>query len=178
MQLLADATDSATSLQVGRELLDVVPGVLRVDPRGDAQQSGGGIVGSAIPHALLPEHYEGASLSAVADHLDLSLPAMSRMVNGLVLRGICPAAYRQRRPPACFPDAQRKGKAAMGGTRRAAEPQLAAELEKLSPLQRQTDLRGDERVAGIVSYRSITGFQVVKRIDGFELDSDRLHGLK
>jgi DNA-binding MarR family transcriptional regulator len=82
--------------------------------------------------------YEGASLSAVADHLDLSLPAMSRMVNGLVLRGyvLRRTGSGDRRHVSLTLSA--KGKAAMGATRRAAEPQLAVVLEKLSPLQRQT----------------------------------------
>ncbi len=82
-------------------------------------------------------HYDGASLSAVADHLDLSLPAMSRMVDGLVQRG-----YVLRR--ACSGDRRHialslsaKGKSAMRTTRAAAEPQLAADLERLSPDQRE-----------------------------------------
>ncbi len=124
-------------MECGRELLDVVPGVLRsirVVMRGNRA------AGVSVPQfrtLCFLSHYEGASLSAVADHLDLSLPAMSRMVNGLVDRGyvLRRAGSDDRRHVSLTLSA--KGKAAMNGTRKAAEPQLAAELEKLTPQQRQ-----------------------------------------
>jgi len=74
----------------------------------------------------------------VADHLDLSLPAMSRMVNGLVVRGYVMRRVGSGDRRHVSLSLSAKGKAAMGSTRKAAEPQLAAELEKLSPEQRQT----------------------------------------
>jgi DNA-binding MarR family transcriptional regulator len=147
MQLLADATDSATSLQVGRELLDVVPGVLRVIRVVMRSNRAAGLSVPQFRTLCFLNSYEGASLSAVADHLDLSLPAMSRMVNGLVLRGyvLRRTGSGDRRHVSLTLSA--KGKAAMGATRKAAEPQLAAELEKLSALQRQTisEAMGDLR---------------------------------
>jgi DNA-binding MarR family transcriptional regulator len=138
MQLLADATDSAPALQCGRDLLDVVPGVLRVIR---TVMRGNRAAGLSVPQfrtLCFLSTYGGASLSDVADHLDLSLPAMSRMVNGLVVRG-----YVMRRVDSgdrrhVSLSLSAKGKAAMGSTRKAAVPQLAAELEKLSPEQRQT----------------------------------------
>jgi DNA-binding MarR family transcriptional regulator len=138
MQLLADAIDSATALQCGRELLDVVPGVLRVIR---VVMRGNRAAGLSVPQfrtLCFLSHYEGASLSAVAEHLDISLPAMSRMLNGLVVRGyvLRRASSGDRRHVALTLSA--KGKNAMGGTRGAAEKQLAAELEKLTPQQRST----------------------------------------
>jgi DNA-binding MarR family transcriptional regulator len=138
MQLLADATDSATAtpLECGRELLDVVPGVLRTIR---VVMRGNRAAGLSVPQfrtLCFLSRYEGASLSAVAEHLDISLPAMSRMVNGLVVRGyvLRRASSGDRRQMALTLSA--KGKAAMGGTRGAAERQLAVELEKLNPQQR------------------------------------------
>jgi DNA-binding MarR family transcriptional regulator len=138
MQLLENATDSPTPLQCGRDLLDVVPGVLRVIR---TVMRGNRAAELSVPQfrtLCFLSHYDGASLSAVADHLDLSLPAMSRMVNGLVLRGyvLRRVGSSDRRHISLSLSA--KGKAAMGSTRRAAEPQLAAELEKLLPGQRET----------------------------------------
>lgn len=141
MQLLADAIEfppaSASPLHCGRELLDVVPGVLRAIR---VVMRGNRAAGLSVPQfrtLCFLSHYDGASLSAVADHLDLSLPAMSRMVDGLVQRG-----YVLRR--ACSEDRRHialslsaKGKSAMRNTRAAAEPQLAADLERLSSDQRQ-----------------------------------------
>lgn len=51
---------------------------------------------------LLAETKEPLSLGAIGDHLGLSLPAVSRAVDGLVKRGICtrtedPADRRSRR---------------------------------------------------------------------------------
>jgi DNA-binding MarR family transcriptional regulator len=136
MQLLAEATDSATALECGRELLDVVPGVLRTIR---VVMRGNRATGLSVPQfrtLCFLRHYEGASLSAVAEHLDISLPAMSRMVNGLVIRGyvLRRASSGDRRHVSLTLSA--KGKAAMGGTRGAAEKQLALELEKLTPQQR------------------------------------------
>jgi DNA-binding MarR family transcriptional regulator len=138
MQLLENATDSATPLECGRDLLEVVPGVLRVIR---AVMRGNRAAGLSVPQfrtLCFLSHFDGTSLSTVADHLDLSLPAMSRMVNGLVLRGyvIRRVGSSDRRHISLSLSA--KGKAAMGSTRKAAEPQLAVELEKLSPSQRET----------------------------------------
>lgn len=137
MQLLADATDSASALECGRELLDVVPGVLRAIR---VVMRGNRAAGLSVPQfrtLCFLNHYGGASLSAVADHLDLSLPAMSRMVNGLVVRGyvLRRAGSGDRRHVSLTLSA--KGKTVMHGTRKAAEPQLAAELDRLTPQQRQ-----------------------------------------
>jgi DNA-binding MarR family transcriptional regulator len=138
MQLLADATDSTPALQCGRDLLDVVPGVLRVIR---TVMRGNRAAGLSVPQfrtLCFLSSYGGASLSDVADHLDLSLPAMSRMVNGLVVRGYVMRRVGSGDRRHVSLSLSAKGKAAMGSTRKAAEPQLAAELEKLSPEQRQT----------------------------------------
>jgi DNA-binding MarR family transcriptional regulator len=119
-------------------LLDVVPGVLRAIRVVMRSNRAAGLSVPQFRTLCFLNSYEGASLSAVADHLDISLPAMSRMVNGLVLRGyvLRRTGSGDRRHVSLTLSA--KGKAAMGGTRRAAEPQLAAVLEKLSPLQLQS----------------------------------------
>jgi len=70
------------------QVLDVVPLVMRVIRR-DLRQHGAFEI--SVPQfrtlAFLFKH-EGASLSDVAEHIGLGLPAMSVLVDGLVSRGL------------------------------------------------------------------------------------------
>ncbi|HEY8665799.1 MAG TPA: MarR family transcriptional regulator [Tepidisphaeraceae bacterium] len=85
------------------------------------------------------ERYDGTSLSMVADHLDLSLPTVSRMISGLVQRG-----YMQRKNSV---DDRRhvalslkpRGQAVMREARRATQQFLAEKFEVL-PLERREAL--------------------------------------
>ena len=81
------------------------------------------------------ERYDGSSLSEVAEYLDLSLPAVSRMVNGLVERG-----YMQRRASS---DDRRhvslsvspSGHTVMASARKATQEYLSVRLARLSEEQ-------------------------------------------
>ena len=58
------------------------------NPKRDAQSPG---IGSSVPQfrvLIYLNRHEGASLSDVADHLGLTLPATSKMVGGLVDRDL------------------------------------------------------------------------------------------
>ena len=91
MQSLQDAIVSATPEDCARAVLEVVPAVMR--PL--RQQMRSHRAGLSVPQfraLCFVDRYDGASLSAVAEHLDLSLPTVSRLVDGLVQRG-----YMQRR---------------------------------------------------------------------------------
>ena len=83
------------------------------------------------------ERYDGASLSAVAEHLDLSLPTVSRMVNGLVQRG-----FLQRRSSSddrrhMSLSVRARGKAVMQAARAATQDFLAEKLQHLEAPQRE-----------------------------------------
>ena len=91
MQSLQDAIVAATPEGCARAVLEVVPAVMR--PL--RQQMRSHRAGLSVPQfraLCFIDRYDGASLSAVADHLDLSLPTVSRLIDGLVQRG-----YMQRR---------------------------------------------------------------------------------
>ena len=72
------------SEQCARDLLDTVPVVMRFI-RGEIRRRH--TAGLSLPQfrtLAFFSHVDNSSLSAVAEHLGLSLPAMSRLVNGLV----------------------------------------------------------------------------------------------
>lgn len=136
MQSLHLATNSPTATDCAREVLDVVPAVIRPLRR----QMRSHRAGLSIPQfraLCFVERYDGASLSAVAEHLDLSLPTVSRMVNGLVERG-----YMQRRSS---DDDRRhvslsvraKGQAVMRQARTATQDYFAEHFQDLGPAQRE-----------------------------------------
>jgi DNA-binding MarR family transcriptional regulator len=92
MQQLSYASNSATAADCAREVLEVVPAVMRPLRQQMRSHRAEGLSVPQFRSLCGVERYDGASLSAVADHLDLSLPTVSRMVNGLVQRG-----YLQRK---------------------------------------------------------------------------------
>lgn len=87
MQSLQDASNSATAADCARQVLDVVPAVMRPLRQQMRSHRAAGLSVPQFRALCFVERYDGASLSAVAEHLDLSLPTVSRMINGLVQRG-------------------------------------------------------------------------------------------
>jgi MarR family transcriptional regulator for hemolysin len=137
MQSLHDATNPATAAECARELLDVVPAVMRPLRQQMRSHRAAGLSVPQFRALCFVERYDGASLSAVADHLDLSLPTVSRMVNGLVERG-----YMQRRSSE---DDRRhvslslraRGQSVMREARTATQTFLMQKLRHLTAGQRQ-----------------------------------------
>jgi MarR family transcriptional regulator for hemolysin len=89
------ATGCSQTDECAHEIIDVVPLVMRVI-RGELREHG--TVEMSIPHfrtLTFVYNNEGASLSDVAEHIGLSLPAMSTLVDGLVSRGLM---IRQENP--------------------------------------------------------------------------------
>jgi DNA-binding MarR family transcriptional regulator len=90
---------------------------------------------------VLLDRYPSASLSAVADHLGSSLPTASRMVaglvgKGLVVRGACAKDQRQ-----VSLGLSESGRSALVTAQRATQESLAHELQQLTDLERQTVTR-------------------------------------
>ncbi len=83
----------------------------------------------------------GASLSAAAEHIGLTLPAMSHLVDGLVTRGLvarrASAADRRRVRLTLTP----AGRNVLGAARRSTQAGLASLLASLSPAERETVVR-------------------------------------
>ena len=80
-----------------------------------------------------PNNHPGTSLSAVGEHIGLTLPAMSTLVDGLVERKLVKrgaAAGDRRRITLVLTE---PGQTALNATKAAAEAQLAQRLARLSP---------------------------------------------
>ncbi len=92
MQSLQHASNPASAADCAREVLEVVPAVLRPIRQLMRRHRAAGLSIPQFRSLCFVERYDGASLSMVADHLDLSLPTVSRMISGLVQRG-----YMQRK---------------------------------------------------------------------------------
>src|SRR5437899_764488 len=77
---------TVTSEMAARELLDVAPAIVRAFR---AEMRSHRLAELSVPQfrtmGYLNRH-PGASLSAVADHIGLTLPTMSKLVDGLVAR--------------------------------------------------------------------------------------------
>ena len=137
MQSLHDASNAPTAARCARELLDVVPAVMRPLRTQMRSHRAAGLSVPQFRSLCFVERYDGSSLSAVAEHLDLSLPTVSRMVNGLVERG-----YMQRRSSE---DDRRhvslslrpRGQAVMQQARTATQNFLMEKLRHLTAAQRQ-----------------------------------------
>ena len=127
-----------TSEDCAREVLDVVPLVMRVLRSEMRSQRGPEL---SVPHfrvlAFLGNN-EGASLSEVAEYVGLRLPSMSTLVDGLATRGLVsrePAATDRRRLALCL---TAHGRATLNAARRATQARLAKQLALLPPEQQAT----------------------------------------
>jgi MarR family transcriptional regulator for hemolysin len=138
MQLLREASESAgvpiSEDTCARELLDAVPLVMRVIRRHMCRHRSGLTVPQFRTLCFLSTA-AGSSLSAVADFIGLSLPAMSRLVDGLVEVGLI-----ERRP--CDDDRRHvrlsvtvEGDTAVREARQLAQAQLAEAVAHLTPRQ-------------------------------------------
>jgi len=151
MQSLHDASNATTAADCARELLDVVPAVMRPLRQQMRSHRAAGLSVPQFRALCFVERYDGASLSAVADHLDLSLPTVSRMVNGLVERG-----YMQRRSSE---DDRRhvslslraRGQAVMREARSATQSFLMQKLRHLTADQRQALVRAMDALREVFS---------------------------
>src|SRR3954453_17423430 len=93
MQLLSPASKTSPAEDVcARHLLDTVPLVMRVI-RQHMRRQRSGLTVPQFRTLCFDDSTEGRSLSDAADFIGLSLPAMSRLVDGLVDNGLM-----ERRP--------------------------------------------------------------------------------
>ncbi len=128
--------DALPSMACAGEVLDTVPLIMqyiRVEMR---RGRGPGVSVPQFRVLAFLGRTGGASLSAVADRVGLSLPAMSRLVDGLVDRGL---VHREESPE----DRRRvllrlttRGRDLFRTARKGAQSRLAEALEALPPAHR------------------------------------------
>jgi DNA-binding MarR family transcriptional regulator len=136
-QLLAASSLTQPDDVCAQALLDTVPLVIRII-REQMRRHRSGLTIAQFRTLCFISTSEGNSLSAVADFIGLSLPAMSRLVDGLVEQRLM-----ERRP--CDDDRRHvrlsvtvSGKAALDEAREMAQAHLAKALSQLTPKQRTT----------------------------------------
>jgi DNA-binding MarR family transcriptional regulator len=138
MQLLPEATNwpQATAEACAEELLDALPPVMRVVRRHMRGHKQGLSVPQFRTLALL-RAAPAVNLSAVADILNASLPTASRVVSGLVDKGLIDrsesASDRRQVELVLTP----RGRSLVDTARRAAQGKLAATLGELSEADRR-----------------------------------------
>jgi len=150
MQQLRVATASRLSPEDGaQDLLAAVPLImqfLRSEMRRHRQ------VGLTVPQfraLVFVSHNDDASLSAMAEHLGLSLPATSRMVDLLVRRGLMERQVRADDRRSVSLSLTGRGKGAFRSALQAAQRALARRFGALSA-QELTLVSGAMRVLGRV----------------------------
>ena len=76
------------SENLAHEILDVVPVIMRTIRREMRSQRGPDLSVPQYRAMYFIRSHPGASLSGVAEHVGLTLPSVSKLVDGLVLRGL------------------------------------------------------------------------------------------
>ncbi|MDB5322602.1 MAG: putative MarR family transcriptional regulator [Phycisphaerales bacterium] len=137
MQSLLRATNSAPSFDCASDLVDTVPLVMRVI-RQHLRRHRSGLTVPQFRSLWFISTAAGHSLSAVADFIGLSLPAMSRLMDGLVdqklvHRKTCNADRRHVRL-----SLTPSGEATLGEARELARAHIAESLSRLTERERST----------------------------------------
>jgi DNA-binding MarR family transcriptional regulator len=89
MQLLKKTTNTSFDLdKCSRELLTAVPSVMRFIRQQMRQHRQAELTVPQLRTLIFLSHHDGTTLSKLAEHLGLSTPAVSRMVETLVKRGL------------------------------------------------------------------------------------------
>lgn len=129
---------NATSAQCAREILEAVPVVMQSIRSQIQQRRAEGLFLQQFRTLSYLSRVKDPSLSVVAEHLGHSLPAMSRLVNGLVEAGL--VARREvssnRRQVALALTA--RGRAKLEKVRAATRSHLAEVLEPLTVREQKT----------------------------------------
>ncbi len=129
-----DATPHATA----GELLDVVPRVMRVLR---AQMHSHRAADLSVPEfrtlGFLNGH-AGASLSDVADHIGLTLPSMSKLIDGLVERKLVTREFDPGDRRRVTLTLTGRGRAILQAAHAPTQAYLAEVLSALSPVERAT----------------------------------------
>lgn len=156
--MIREATQ-VSSDECARELLEVVPLIMRAIRSEMRSHRPPDLSVPQFRTLNFLDHHEGASLSDVAEHIGLTLPSMSALIDGLVARQL---AIRQvsptdRRRVTLAPTAQ--GKTTLEAVRQSTQARLAEVLAALSPSQRATIVQAMEILQPIFTPGGKTGME-------------------
>jgi len=122
-------------------MLDGMPQVMWFIRRYMRQNRTRGLSVPAFRTLVLLDRYPQANLSLVADHLGASLPTASRMVAGLVRKGMVQRADSEADRRQVILKLTAKGRSAFAATKQETQKQIETKLRSLSPQERDTVTR-------------------------------------
>jgi MarR family transcriptional regulator for hemolysin len=126
---------------IAREILDIVPIVMRVIRTEMRSQHSADLTVPQFRALLFISRNPGSSLLAVADHLGLTSPTVCKMVDGLVLNRLVrrESSPKDRRKVTLTLPAQ--GQAILEKARNGTQTRLAEVLSRLTPEEGETVLQ-------------------------------------
>jgi DNA-binding MarR family transcriptional regulator len=131
----------ATADQCAREVVDTVPLVMRFIRSQMRRRRIPGLSVTQFRVLLFISRCSGASLSAAADHVGLSLPAVSRMADNLVARGLLARQPRLDDRRGVSLTVTPRGERALRAVLKATQADLAEKLGMLNGEQRAMVVR-------------------------------------
>ncbi len=149
MQSTVSTSVTISSSECARVLLEVVPKVMQTIRAEMRRQRGHDLSVVQMRALAFLNRNPGAPLSAVAEHVGLTLPSMSSQVSGLVGRNLLnrsTAAHDRRYVTLTLTD---QGRAVYEDARRYAQEQIAAMLDRLSSHEQATLIEAFALLAGI-----------------------------
>jgi DNA-binding MarR family transcriptional regulator len=148
MKLLDTPINSASD-ECAREVLDVIPQVMRLIRAELREHREAELSVTQFRSLAFLDRHSGASLSELAEHIGLALPSMSKLVDGLVERGLVTRqedAADRRRVVLCLTLA---GDESVRSAREATQDYLSSRLASLAPEQCATIMRAMEALRAV-----------------------------
>ncbi len=140
---------SASPADCAGQILETVPLVMLAIRTEMRSQRGSDLSVPQFRILVYLHRHEGASLSDIAEHMGLTLPSMSKMIDGLVARQLVTRQMdpEDRRRVTLTPTAL--GRTTMQSAYKATESRLAARLEALPVPARRTVLEAMQVLTSI-----------------------------
>jgi DNA-binding MarR family transcriptional regulator len=137
MQQLLETTKSPLSVQCAREILDSVPPVIWFIRR-QMRSYRSGLSLPQFRSLARVNRPPQATLSAVAEHLGATLPTASRIVGGLVDKGLVARQDCRWDRRQVLLELTPRGRQVLVAAHKAAQEQMEVELTKLTPQERKS----------------------------------------
>ncbi len=144
----ASTEGNAEETACARQILDTVPLVMRII-RKHMRRHRSGLTVPQFRTLCFTSTAEGSSLSAVADFIGLSLPAMSRLVDGLVEQSLIVRRTSETDRRHIRLSVTPAGEAAIREARELAQNRLASALAGLTAAQRRECARTMEALRDV-----------------------------
>ena len=139
--------------ECAHEVLDVVPLAMRVIRKQLRQHSAQLLSVPQFRTLLFISSNKGASLSEVADHIGLTLPSMSALVDGLVMRNFVNRTTHRNDRRRVDLTLTERGETTLHSARSATQDYLKEQFSHLSETERGTIVRSMRIIRQIFSER-------------------------